>query len=160
MQAYAHFLFYLEDTVETLPKIMGSLFRYSENPLLVLASWACYIQLSHPSNLLSLKPTYCSAFSKHYADVIPEEHTLTALFCIYNCSRSKLKDVRYSQYQTFVRFKNRRKNQTGIRWHYEFFCFLDVHYLFIILALAGRMVETKKSTEEEGGKKAVKNIKS
>lgn len=38
MQAYAHFLFYLEDTVETLPKIMGSLFRYSENPLLVLAS--------------------------------------------------------------------------------------------------------------------------
>lgn len=84
MQPYAHFLFYLEDTVETLPKIMGSVFERTKNPLLVLASQARYIQVFHPSDLASLQPISCSAFSKHCIDVIPEEHTLTAFFSIYN----------------------------------------------------------------------------
>lgn len=60
---------------------MGSLFRYTENSLLVCVSRACYIQLFHPSNLASLKPA-SSAFSNHYTDVIPEDHTLTVFFFV------------------------------------------------------------------------------
>lgn len=79
------FSFILETLfVETLPKIMGSVFRYTENPLHVLASQARYIQASHLSNLASPQPTSCSAFPKHNTDVTPEEHALTILFCIYN----------------------------------------------------------------------------
>lgn len=95
---HAHTCSFILETlfVEIVPKIMGSVFRYTENPLLGIASSACYryhiLQISEPWFLIhhaSLQPISCSAFWKHCKDVIPEEHTLLTVF--FKASSCKLR---------------------------------------------------------------------